>query len=76
VHGLRLIAGNSVKPIPEAHVDKASGLFRRYMKEMTRTYWNQYMSFTHHNFLHLVDDVRAYHCHLDRNSAYVFENFH
>lgn len=76
LHGLRLVAGFSSQPVPAERVEKAKWLLREYIGGMMKLFGDTYASYANHNVVHLVEDVEKFECHLDRNSAYAYENFH
>jgi hypothetical protein len=76
VHAVRLVAGFSSQPVPLQNLEQAGKLFRDFLHEMIAMFGDEYASYKHHNIVHFVEDMRTFECHLDRNSAYTYENFH
>jgi hypothetical protein len=74
--GIRLISGFSSLPVDEQKAEESRKLIRLFFKDMVKKYDDLYGTYTHHNFLHVVEDLIRFRCHLDRNSSYDFETYH
>lgn len=76
VKAIRLISGFSSLPVDEEKAEESTKLIRLFFREMVKEYDDLYATYTHHNFLHVVQDLLRFQCHLDRNSSYDFETYH
>ena len=74
-HGIRLVAGFSVLPAPEGNKKAAKKLFESLLADAARRDL-RFCGFSPHNCVHFFEDMDKFECHLDFNSAYVFEGFH
>jgi hypothetical protein len=74
-HGIRLVAGFSALPAPEENRIAAKKLFEAFLIEASRRDL-RFCGFAPHNCVHVFEDMAKFECHLDFNSAYVFEGFH
>ncbi len=74
-HGMRLIAGFSITPVPQARREASSRLIQEFLTDAVKADI-RFARVTGHHFFHLHEDMVTFSCHLDANSAYPFESFH
>lgn len=76
VHALRGVGGFSSRPVPRQVVRRSQLLISKFFRSMVGKYKETFATWKAHVFLHLLEDVTFYACHLDRNSAHIYETFH
>jgi hypothetical protein len=76
VRAVRLFAGFSVTPVPSADLDLAQELIRDYFVANVVKFGPTFATYTNHNSVHFVEDLRFFGCHGDRSSTYDFETHH
>jgi hypothetical protein len=62
--------------VPAKQLDDAEKLFKEYFDKGVALFGPHFASYTIHNTLHFVEDLRNYPCHADNGSTYDFETFH
>lgn len=76
MHALRGVGGFSCRPVPRHVVRKSQMLLSKFFRSMVGKYGEKFATWKAHVFLHVLDDVTNFACHLDRNSAHIYETFH
>jgi hypothetical protein len=71
---LYFIGGDSPDPVPEEHLKHAQTLIEKFFHEVSRDHFPLGLPPSLHWLLHVVNDVRFFGCHLERLSAWPFEN--
>jgi hypothetical protein len=62
--------------VPAQRLKKAKLMMKRALLHYRKVFKNGAITFKIHECIHLLDDLERFECHMDRISAYAFENFH
>jgi hypothetical protein len=63
-------------PVPAENLDLAEKLFLTYFRKNVEKFGPTYATYTNHNSLHFIQDLRNFGCEGDRSSTYDFETHH
>ena len=62
------------QPIPPGHLAKAQKYFCMYVQYCMKLFGEQWATPKNHWLIHILDDCKNFGCHLERMSAWAFEN--